>query len=75
MSHNDKERGDFMPDYKEMYRIMFTAMTEAIFILQEAQIKCEELYMEAEPEADRQTIIKLREITAELKNTLEKGNE
>ncbi len=64
-----------MPDYKEMYRIMFTAITEAIFILQEAQLKCEELYIEAEPEADRQTIIKLREITAEPKSALEKCNE
>ena len=64
-----------MPNYKEMYRITFAAMTEAIFILQEAQLKCEELYIEAEPEADRQTIIKLREITEKLKNTLEKGNE
>ncbi len=64
-----------MPDYKEMYRIMFTAMTEAIFILQEAQLKCEELYIEAEPEADRETIIKLREITEDLKSALEKGNE
>ena len=60
-----------MPDYKEMYRIMFTAMTEAIFILQEAQIKCEELYLEADPEADRETIIKLRKITDQLKSTLE----
>lgn len=63
-----------MPDYKEMYRILFNAMTEAIFILQEAQLKCEELYIEAEPEADRQTIIKLREITEKLKNTLEKNS-
>ncbi len=60
-----------MPDYKEMYRIMFTAMTEAIFILQGAQLKCEELYIEAQPEADRETIINLREITDQLKSTLE----
>lgn len=60
-----------MPDYKEMYRIMFTAMTEAIFILQEAQLKCEELYIEAQPESDRETVINLREITDQLKSTLE----
>ena len=62
-----------MPDYKEMYRIMFTAMTKAIFILQEAQLKCEELYIEAEPKAevDREAFIKLRKITEELKSTLE----
>lgn len=64
-----------MPDYKEMYRIMFTAMTKAMFILQEAQIKCEELYIEAEPEEDRKTIIKLREITEQLKSTLENNSD
>ena len=60
-----------MPDYKEMYRIMFTAMTEAIFILQDAQIKCEELYIEADEKADLNTVIKLREITDQLKSALE----
>lgn len=63
-----------MPDYKEMYRIMFTAMTKAIFILQEAQIQYEELYIEADKEADRETVIKLREITEQLKNSLEKNS-
>lgn len=63
-----------MPDYKEMYRIMFTAMAKAIFILQEAQIQCEELYIEADKEADRETVIKLREITEQLKNSLENNS-
>ena len=64
-----------MPDYKEMYRIMFTAMTKAIFILQEAQLKCEELYIEAEPSVDRESVIKLRKITEELKSALENNTD
>ncbi len=34
-----------MPNYKEMYRKLFTAVTQATQILQEAQLECEELYI------------------------------
>jgi len=35
-----------MPNYQEMYLTMFCAAEKAVRILQEAQLKCEELYME-----------------------------
>ncbi len=37
-----------MADYKEMYKTLFQAMTQAIDIMQEAQIKAEEMYISAE---------------------------
>ena len=36
-----------MPDYKEMYLILFRATEQAINMLIEAQRKCEELYISA----------------------------
>ena len=36
-----------MPDYKEMYFTLFRAMTKASGILQEAQQKTEQMYMES----------------------------
>ena len=37
--------GSSLPDYKEMYRKLFIAVTQATEILKEAQIECEELYI------------------------------
>ena len=34
-----------MPDYKEMYKILFHETTKAIATLQEAQRKAEEIYI------------------------------
>lgn len=39
-----------MADYKQMYRIMFRAMTKAIEILEEAQQRCEEMYIATDDE-------------------------
>lgn len=33
-------------DYKKLYKKMFNATTEAIYTLQQAQIECEDMYME-----------------------------
>lgn len=37
-----------MPDFREMYGILFRAQTKAISLLQEAQQLTEELYISAE---------------------------
>ena len=37
-----------MPDYARMYRELFNAITDAVEILQKAQLRTEELYMEAD---------------------------
>ncbi|MBS1401525.1 MAG: hypothetical protein HPZ79_00870 [Oscillospiraceae bacterium] len=37
-----------MPDYKQMYRALFRATTEAIELLQRAQIQAEEIYLPSE---------------------------
>ena len=37
-----------MPDYARMYRELFNAVTDAVEILQKAQLRTEELYMEAD---------------------------
>ncbi len=37
-----------MENYKEMYRELFIAVTKAIRILEEAQQKCEEIYINEE---------------------------
>lgn len=42
-----KIRGDFMPNYEEMYLIMMRATEKAMKDLIEAQKKCEELYIKA----------------------------
>lgn len=41
-----------MPDYKEMYLIMVRAAEQAQNILIEAQQKCEEMYLDAQDDAD-----------------------
>ncbi len=62
-----------MSDYKAMYKIMFQAMTKAIYTLQEAQLKCEELYIESsEDEVARDEILKVREISELIKEDLAK---
>jgi len=38
-----------MPDYKNMYEMLFGAATQAIMILQQAQQQTEEMYISAEP--------------------------
>ena len=43
-----------MPDYAKMYRELFNAITDAVGILQKAQIRTEELYM-----ADENPVIQL----------------
>ena len=41
-----------MPNYKEMYRKLFIAVTQATEILKEAQIECEELYINSSEDDD-----------------------
>lgn len=36
-----------VPDYQEMYRVLFRSQTKAITLLQEAQRQTEELYISA----------------------------
>lgn len=36
-----------MPDYSKMYATLFNAVTDAITVLQNAQLKTEEQYMES----------------------------
>jgi len=38
-----------MPDYKEMYATLFRSQTQAISVLQEAQKKTEDMYIEVKP--------------------------
>ena len=38
-----------MEDYKEMYNVLFNAITDCISILQEAQKKTEEMYISSKP--------------------------
>lgn len=62
-----------MSDYKEMYKIMFQAVTKAIYTLQEAQVKCEELYVaNSEDRVAREEILKVREISEHIKEDLAK---
>ncbi len=52
-----ENKGGFeMENYKEMYRELFIAVTKAVRILEEAQQKCEEMYIEAE---DRDKVINI----------------
>lgn len=39
-----------MPNYKELYKKMFIAVTEATEILKNAQVECEELYINSSEE-------------------------
>ncbi len=39
-----------MPDYKEMYFKLFRATEEAVRILSEAQLACEEIYISSSEE-------------------------
>lgn len=38
-----------MPDYKEMYKNLFQTITQCIDLLQNAQIKTEEMYISSAP--------------------------
>lgn len=42
-------RGDYMPDFQEMYYTLFRRVTTAISDLQEAQRQTEEMYISAKP--------------------------
>ncbi|HML46240.1 MAG TPA: hypothetical protein PKE04_05765 [Clostridia bacterium] len=46
-----------MPDYKEMYRILFSETTKAISILQQAQQQTEEMYIADDTEEKRVVLI------------------
>lgn len=50
-----------MPDYKSMYQDLFKKVTEAIEILQQAQIEAEEKYI-LSSEADENKIVELKVI-------------
>ncbi len=52
-----------MPDYKEMYITLFQSTTRVIEILQQAQLKTEEMYMSAE-----EPNLKLLDIASKCKN-------
>ena len=41
-----------MPDYKKMYQDLFNSVTDAIELLQEAQKKAEEKYIESSEERE-----------------------
>ena len=41
-----------MPDYKEMYLKLMRETEKAIRILEQAQLDCEELYLQSEDEDD-----------------------
>lgn len=41
-----------MPDYQTMYFTLFNAITDAVHLLQEAQQKTEEIYMEEQAVSD-----------------------
>ena len=42
----------FMADYKEMYLKLFRAVTQATDILKEAQLECEEIYVNSSENDD-----------------------
>ena len=44
-----------MPDYKEMYSIMYRAIDDAIQILIEAQEECEELFFSSYEQLEENT--------------------
>ena len=48
-----------MADYKEMYKKLFRAVTQATDILQKAQLECEEIYINSS-ENDDNKIMKLK---------------
>ena len=45
-----------MPDYKTMYKELFIAVTKAIDILKNAQIKTEEIYISSSEEDENKII-------------------
>ena len=63
--NNRIERGENMPDYKQMYRNLMIATEKAINDLIAAQQACEELYIlsceaeEAEKYAEKTEIVKM----------------
>ena len=40
------KRNEWKMDYKKLYHKMFNATSDAIAILQKAQVQCEEMYLE-----------------------------
>ncbi len=55
-----------MPDYKTMYLKLFNAITDAVEILQDAQRKTEDIYIESS-EKDAERIKNIRIIEKEKK--------
>lgn len=45
-----------MPDYKKMYTTLFNSVTDAIKILQQAQIKTEEIYINSSEDEDKKVL-------------------
>ena len=56
-----------MPDYKTMYYKLFNAVTDAVEILQQAQIEAEERYIKSS-EKDEHKIVNLKIIEENKKN-------
>ena len=57
-----------MPDYKTMYKELFKAVTEAIDILQKAQIECEDIYINSSENNDNK-IMQLKVLNSKDKNS------
>ncbi len=53
-----------MPNYKKMYTELFSSVTDAIEILQQAQIKTEEIYVASGEEEDKK-ILKIKDLNKE----------
>lgn len=53
-----------MPDYKTMYKQLFTAVTEAIEILKQAQIDTEEIFINTS-ESEENKLLQFKLITDE----------
>lgn len=56
-----------MPDYKTMYYKMFSAVTDAVEILTQAQSEAESLYLDSS-EKDENKVIKLKILDNNEKN-------
>lgn len=48
-----------MPDYKTMYYKLFNAVTDAVEILQQAQLEAEEIYINSS-EKDEHKVVELK---------------
>ena len=56
-----------MADYKEMYKKLFRAVTQATEILQKAQLECEEIYINSS-ENDDNKIMQLKVLNGKENN-------